>query len=49
MVVKSWYNGYSPKERDDKFKAMKKMLAKGELLHPAGSCPLCSDNEVPRE
>ncbi len=27
MVVKSWYNGYSPKERDDKFKVMKKMLA----------------------
>jgi hypothetical protein len=49
MVVKSWYNGYSPKERDDKFKAMKKLLAKGELLQPTGSCSLCNDNEVPLE
>ena len=49
MVVKSWYNGYSPKERDDKFKVMKKLLAKGELLQPSGSCALCNDNEVPLE
>jgi hypothetical protein len=49
MVVTSWYNGYSPKERDDKFKAMKKLLAKGELAQPSGSCALCNDNEVPLE
>ena len=49
MVVNSWYNGYSPKERDDKFKAMKKLLAKGLLLAPSGSCHLCGDTEVPLE
>ena len=49
MIVKSWYNGYSPKERDDKFKEMKKLLAKGELAEPSGSCALCNDNEVPLE
>jgi hypothetical protein len=28
---------------------MKKLLAKGELLQPSGSCALCNDSEVPLE
>ena len=31
MVVDSWYNGYSPKERDDKYKELKKLIANGVL------------------
>jgi hypothetical protein len=48
-VSGSWYNGYSPKERDVKFKVMKQFIAKGELPHASGACMLCGDPEVPVE
>ncbi len=40
------YNGYSWKERDDKFKAMKRQIAVGELTPPSGHCALCGDSEA---
>ncbi|MHB8847263.1 MAG: hypothetical protein ACYC43_02345 [Burkholderiales bacterium] len=49
MAVGSWYNGYSPKEREDKLKKMNRLIAKGELPPAAGPCALCSDPEVPVE
>ena len=38
MIVNSWYNGYSPKERDDKYKVLKKLIKGGELKAVTGSC-----------
>lgn len=49
MPKGSWYNGYSPKERDKKFKALKQLIAKGDLLPATGPCELCCDPEVPVE
>lgn len=46
MPKGSWYNGYSPKERDKKFKVLKKFIAKGELPKASGPCALCGDPEV---
>ena len=49
MAEESWYNGYSSKERDVKFKALKRHVAQGELLAAAGPCALCGDPDVPVE
>jgi len=49
MVVNSWYNGYSPKERDDKYKELMRLIAKGELPAAKGPCDLCNDPNVPVE
>jgi hypothetical protein len=49
MVVNSWYNGYSPKERDEKYKALKFLIHKGDLFSAKGPCDLCNDSEVPVE
>src|SRR6185369_16030062 len=49
MAEGSWYNGYSPRERGDKLKAMKHALSRGELLPAQGPCALCNDPEVPVE
>ena len=38
-----WYNGYSPDERNDKFREMKKRIASGELSAPSRPCALCGD------
>ena len=46
MVVNSWYNGYSPKERDNKYKELMKLIAKGELPTAKGPCDLCNDPDV---
>lgn len=46
MVVNSWYNGYSPKERDAKFKNMKRFLSMGMLAPALGPCMLCGDPDV---
>ena len=46
MVVDSWYNGYSPKERDDKYKELKKLIANGVLAVANGPCDLCNDPNV---
>ena len=46
MAVKNPYNGYSPKERDAKYKALKKLIASGDLLQAKGPCDLCNDPEV---
>ena len=43
MVVNSWYNGYSPKERDDKYKVLKKLIKLDELKKATGPCDLCND------
>lgn len=49
MAEGSWYNGYSPKERDVKFKVLKRLVAKGELSPASGPCMLCGDPDVPVE
>lgn len=46
MIVKSWYNGYSPKERDDKYKELMSLISKRELLAAHGPCDLCNDPDV---
>ncbi len=38
-----WYNGYSPKERNDKFREMKCRIAIGGLPPASGPCVLCGD------
>lgn len=40
------YNGYTPKERNDKFKEMMRRIANGELPPASGPCALCGDPEV---
>lgn len=45
-MADSWYNGYSAKERDIKFKVLKRMIAKGELPPASGPCMLCGDPDV---
>lgn len=42
----SWYNGYSSKERDAKFRVLKRLVAKGELPSASGPCMLCGDPDV---
>jgi hypothetical protein len=44
-----WYNGYSAKERDLKFKELKRRIVRGELRPATGPCALCGDPEVPVE
>jgi hypothetical protein len=48
-MADSWYNGYSAKEREIKFKALKARIATGQLAPAAGPCALCGDPEVPVE
>lgn len=45
----SWYNGYSPEERDYKLKVLKSLIAKGDVPPATGPCALCGDPEVPVE
>ncbi|SFM43278.1 hypothetical protein SAMN05421863_102843 [Nitrosomonas communis] len=46
----SWYNGYSPAERDKKSRELKRLIAKGVLLPASGPCALCGDpDNVPVE
>lgn len=49
MTQDRWYNGYSAKERNAKFKALKQRLASGELAPAASPCALCCDPDVPVE
>lgn len=49
MVEGSWYNGYSPKERDKKYKILMRLIAKGKLPTASGPCALCGDPDVPVE
>jgi hypothetical protein len=42
----AWYNGYSPKEREAKFKVLKRKIAVGEIAPASGPCALCGDPEV---
>jgi hypothetical protein len=49
MAEGSWYNGYSTKERDKKFKELKKRIARGETSPATGPCALCGDPDVPVE
>ena len=43
------YNGYTGKERDDKFEVMKRKIANGDIPPPSGSCELCGDSGVELE
>jgi len=49
MVVNSWYNGYSPKERDEKYKEMKRLISNASLSAPKAPCDLCNDPNSPVE
>lgn len=49
QVIKNWYNGYSPEERDAKLKVANEKLASGELPEASGPCMLCNDPDVPVE
>lgn len=40
------YNGYSWKEREDKFTVMKRLIADGKLSPPSGPCALCGDPDA---
>jgi len=42
----AWYNGYSAKERDYKYKILLKMIRKGEISPATGPCMLCNDPSV---
>ena len=46
MAEGSWYNGYSAEERDIKFKALKRLIRKGEIPPATGPCMLCNDPDV---
>lgn len=48
-VKGNWYNGYSPSERDKKFKELKKLIADGVLPPASGPCALCGDPDIPVE
>jgi len=39
------YNGYSWKERDEKFKEMQRRIAAGRLNVPTGPCAICWEKE----
>lgn len=45
----NWYNGFSPNERDKKFKEYKLRLKNGTISPPTGPCALCGDPDVPVE
>ena len=42
----SWYNGYSPKERDVKFNELKRLIARGMFPAASGPCMLCNDDRI---
>ena len=46
MIVNSWYNGYSPKERDEKYRELKRLIRIKKLKEASGPCDLCCDPEV---
>lgn len=43
------YNGYSPEERDKKFKTLQQLIRKGILPLATGPCALCNDPDSPVE
>ena len=43
----TWYNGYSPSEREAKYRVMLNRIEAGELAEPSGPCLLCRDPDVP--
>lgn len=45
----SYYNGYSPAERDKKYKELLRRIRKGEQPSATGPCMLCGDPDVPVE
>lgn len=46
MIVNSWYNGYSPKERDTKFRELKRLINIRKLKKAVGPCDLCCDPDA---
>lgn len=46
MSEGNWYNGFSPKERNDKLKVMNRLIRLKELAPAAGPCALCADPEA---
>lgn len=47
LVVKTWYNGYSPEERSEKFHAFPDSKREGKVPPRAKACMLCNDPEMP--
>lgn len=49
MPSKNSYNGYTPQQRDKKFKQLKALIASGTIPTASGRCDLCSDPDSPVE
>ena len=49
FMAGNWYNGYSPQEREIKFRVLKRLIDRGELPSASGPCMLCGDPDVPVE
>lgn len=47
--IESWYNGYSPAERDSKLEALKRLVTSGDVPVPVGPCQICGTPESPVE
>lgn len=47
LVVKTWYNGYSPEERSEKFHAFPESKKQGLVPPRAKACMICNDPGVP--
>jgi hypothetical protein len=43
MGTLTWYNGYSPTERDRNFEELKRQIAAKKIDAPRGPCRLCGD------
>lgn len=46
MTQASWYNGYTPQERDFKYDVLLERIQSGALRNACGPCMLCGDAEV---
>jgi hypothetical protein len=46
MTIRSWYNGYSAKERVAKYTELKRELAGNDMSRASGPCALCGDPGV---
>lgn len=49
MPSKNPYNGFTPQQRDKKFKKLKELIASGVFPPASGRCELCSDPGSPVE
>jgi hypothetical protein len=49
MPSKNSYNGYTPRQREKKFRKLKELIALGAIPPASGQCDLCSDPSSPVE